>query len=93
MFGKKSKTRRGFHIIRFKDDYGVKCNMQISSTYEKHIWLGTESPNPKILEPGLGWTPYQMPENTLIDHRMHLTRIQSAKLALKLLKFAILGHL
>lgn len=45
----KHKTKRGFAVNDFKDDYGVKCNIQISSTVEPHIWLGVQKPRVSIM--------------------------------------------
>lgn len=98
MFSKILKTNRNFSFMNFKDDYDVNCNIQISSANKRHIWLGTEKPNPRILSckltPGTtGWCEYPLPNDVLIDHRMHLTQRQSFRLALRLIKFAILGKL
>ena len=43
----KKKTKRGFALVNFQDDYGVDCNVQISSAVEPHIWLGV--PRPDVL--------------------------------------------
>jgi hypothetical protein len=40
-----------------------------------------------------GWCDYPLPEDVRIFTRMHLTKKQSFKLALKLLKFAFSGRL
>ena len=106
----KRKTLRGFPLVEFKDDYGVECNIQISSACEPHIWLGVDKPKVEIMykdakEMGLdlkknypecneyGWCDYPVPDKALIFARMHLTKKQSFKLALKLLKFAFVGWL
>lgn len=91
---KKGYTKRGFEILNFYDFYNEKCDIQRSSlATEDAIWLGTHSPNPQILEDGIGWTKYPLPKNVLISHRMHLTRKQSVRLALKLLKFGLFDRL
>lgn len=45
----KHKTKRGFEVLEFKDDYGVECNVQISSAVEPHVWLGVPSPRASIM--------------------------------------------
>ena len=96
---KKSYTARGFELLYFCDDNGDLCDIQRSSSaLEDKIWLGTHSPEPKIMasktpEGGTGWVDYQLPEDVLINHRMHLTRKQSISLGLKLLKFGLFNKL
>ena len=46
---KKRTTVRGFSLFEFQDDYGVECNIQISSACEPHIWLGVDKPKPIIM--------------------------------------------
>jgi hypothetical protein len=90
----KSYTKRGFELLNFYDLYNEKCDIQRSSlASEDAIWLGTHSPNPQIMQDGVGWVEYPLPKNTLISHRMHLTKKQSISLALKLLKFGLFNRL
>jgi len=61
-FQKPEKTYRGFDIVEFKDSYGEKCSLQISSraVFENEdgtcnnpngwIWLGIDDPHPQILK-------------------------------------------
>ena len=91
-------TNRGFKLIQFKDDYDELCDIQESSSIEPHIWFGTHSPNPKILaskviQNGTGWVDYEIQEDVLISHRMHLNRKQCISLALKLMKFGMFNKL
>lgn len=91
-------TNRGFKLIQFRDAYDELCDMQESSHIEPHIWLGTHSPNPKILaskvDPsGTGWIDYKIPNDVLISHRMHLSKKQCVSLGLKLLKYGIFEKL
>lgn len=91
-------TNRGFKLIQFLDDYAELCDIQESSSIEPHIWLGTHSTNPKILasktkEGGTGYVDYHIPDNVLINHRMHLNKEQCVSLGLKLLKFGLFGKL
>ena len=96
---KKSYTARGFALLNFCDDNGNLCDIQRSSSaMEDKIWLGTHSPEPKIMasktpEGGTGWVDYPLSDDVLINHRMHLTRKQSISLALKLLKFGLFNKL
>lgn len=91
---KKSYTARGFELLNFYDDNGDLCDIQRSSSaMEDKIWLGTHSPEPKILKTGTGWVDYPLSKDVLISHRMHLTRKQSISLAFKLLKFGLFNKL
>lgn len=95
---RKTLTNRGFKLLQFKDAYEETCDIQESSSITPHIWLGTHSPNPKILASKInpnqtGWTNYELPEEVLISHRMHLNQKQCISLALKLLKFGIFRKL
>lgn len=38
------KTKRGFELQFFDDDYGVICSIQESSAVEPHVWLGVHRP-------------------------------------------------
>ena len=95
----KGQTARGFDILYFYDDYNEKCDIQRSSSADKNrIWLGTHSANPLIMasqteQGGTGWISYPLPDGIEISHRMHLNRIQSISLALKLLKFGLFNKL
>ena len=81
-------------MLNFCDDNGDLCDIQRSSSaMEDKIWLGTHNPEPKILKSGTGWIDYPLPDDVLINHRMHLTRKQSVSLALKLLKFGLFDKL
>lgn len=91
-------TNRGFKLIQFKDSYDELCDIQESSNIKPHIWIGTHSPNPKILASkvspnGTGWVDYKIPKDVLISHRMHLNRKQSVLLGLKLIKFGVFEKL
>lgn len=91
-------TNRGFKLIQFRDDYDELCDIQESSNIEPHIWLGTHNPNPKILASKVnpnkkGWVKYEIPDDVLISHRMHLNKKQCIPLGLKLLLYGISGKL
>lgn len=99
----KRKNARGFTVVDFQDSYGEDCNIQISSAVTPHIWLGIFSQKVRImckdakaigLECGeTGWCDYPIPDAAFIPTRMHLTKKQSFRLALKLLKFAFFGQI
>lgn len=95
----KQKTIRGFDILHFYDDNDKECDIQESSTADKsRIWLGTHDAEPKIMasktkQGGTGWVDYPIPDDVLINHRMHLNRVQSISLALKLLKFGLFNKI
>ena len=100
---KKHTTNRGFTINYFEDDYGEICSLQQSSSVEPHIWLGIHGADPKLMcsdarKLGLpyaknenGWQSFEIPEEVFINTRMHLTKKQARKLAVKLLKFGLFG--
>ena len=76
-----STTPRGFARVDFTDRYGVACSLQQSSlATEDAIWLGCNEPSPRRLVPGQGWQPVTLPEGTLCNTRMHLTRDQVTQL-------------
>lgn len=95
----KSETSRGFSILRFEDEYGIVCNVQKSSLASKDcIWLGVEDADPKILasktsQGETGWITYDIPEDVMVNTRMHLDRKQAKELAKLLNKFAKTGEL
>lgn len=99
----RSKTKRGFDVLTFYDDYNIECSLQESSSVEPHIWLGIDNANPEIMcsdarKLGLpyaknanGWQEFEVPKEVLMHTRMHLTKRQVRKLAMKLLKFGLFG--
>jgi hypothetical protein len=95
----KSKTQRGFALYEFKDSYNVPCSLQKSSSAEDDkIWLGVDESNPRILasktlQGGTGWVPYPVPENVLMNTRMHLTRDQVKELLPILKEFVKTGEI
>ena len=100
-----TKTKRGFNIAEFTDRYGEKCSLQKSSlAFEDCIWLGINHAEPKIMasqahyfdiatNKTAGWIPYPVPEEVLINTRMHLTREQVKGLLPYLERFAETGYL
>lgn len=100
------KTCRGFEVKHFKDDYGIDCSIQESSSWSPHIWLGVHNPQVKIMykdaniinkikiekdNPGTGdggWCTLNMPEECLIDSRMHLN-VEQAKWLINELKYFV----
>ncbi len=102
---KVGKTGRGFNLAEFEDTYGAKCSLQKSSSaMEDKIWLGVNDADPKImvskarkygLEPQgeNGWMPYPIPEEVLLNTRMHLNREQVAALLPYLQRFVETGEI
>jgi hypothetical protein len=102
---KDSKTQRGFEITEFEDTYGAKCSLQMSSSaMEEKIWFGVNDADPKIMvskakEHGLkpqgenGWMTYPIPEDVLLNTRMHLNREQVAELLPYLERFVETGRI
>lgn len=88
------KTSRGFAITRFTDFNHVSCSLQESSlATDDAIWLGCDDANPRHLVPGTGWTTIEMPPNTVMNTRMHLTRKMVKKLLPVLEEFVRSGSL
>lgn len=100
-----TKTQRGFEIIEFEDTYGAKCSLQMSSSaMERKVWFGVNDADPKIMvskakEHGLepqgnsGWMKYPIPEDVLLNTRMHLNREQVKELLPYLKRFVETGSL
>lgn len=88
------ETSRGFARIDFKDQYGIGCSLQKSSlATEDCIWLGCNEANPKVLIPGIGWQPIEMPDGYIADTRMHLTQEMAKELIKHLQTFVDTGDL
>ncbi len=99
------KNQRGFATSEFSDRYDVKCSIQKSSlAFEDCIWLGVDEADPKIMasdalklgiktDARVGWIPYPVPDQVLINTRMHLTREQVAELIPVLQRFVDTGEL
>lgn len=83
---KQKTTDRGFSRIEFKDRYDCECSIQKSSLATEHaIWFGINDANPQIMaceimENGIGWVKYPIPESVLLTTRMHLTQDQAKEL-------------
>ena len=89
-----NKTSRGFSFWEFKDAYKMKCSIQKSSlATEDAIWFGVDDTQPRVMIPGKGWTPYEIPEEVLISSRMHLTQDQVKDILPILEHFAKTGDL
>ena len=90
----KKFTSRGFAFYDFEDRYGAKCSIQESSlATEEAIWLGCDDADPKVLVPGKGWQPVNMPEGYIANTRMHLTVDQVAELLPILQRFVNTGKI
>ena len=101
----KTKTCRGFNLLKFIDLYDQECSLQESSLADEDaIWLGVDNPDPKILasrakefgvetDKTTGWVSFLIPEEVNISTRMHLTREQVIKLLPHLVKFVETGEL
>lgn len=102
---KKSKNQRGFNYIEFKDSYGAKCSIQKSSSaMQDKIWFGVNDADPKIMatdakklgiksDENNGWVKYPIPEQVLLNTRMHLTQKQAKKIIKVLKRFVKTGDL
>jgi hypothetical protein len=102
-------TGRGFGIYRFRDKSDVDCSIQASSlATEAAIWFGVQDTNPKIMASdarklGLthlltrgettGWVSFPIPDQVIMQDRMHLTQRQVQALLPILQHFADTGEL
>jgi len=95
----KTKTGRGFDLIRFQDLCGETCNIQKSSLADEDaIWIGVEDANPRIMakevrEDLTGWVKYPVPESVLMSTRMHINRERAKEIISILQKFVDTGDL
>lgn len=99
------ETERGFGIGKFEDRYGAECSIQVSSiATEDCIWLGVDDPDPRIMasqardhgvetDQTTGWVKYPIPEEVLINTRMHLSRENVKKLLPLLQRFVETGSI
>ena len=86
------KSGRGFGVISFSDKYGSECSIQDSSiATEPCIWLGVDKIEPKVCVAGEGWKPFPIPEDVLLNSRMHLTQSMVKQILPFLTKFAETG--
>ena len=106
-FFEQTTTQRGFIKLLFRDSYDKLCSLQESSNAEDDfIWLGIEDAEPLIMEkdavklgliskkkPTAGWMDYPIPEEVLLNTRMHLSKEQAITLGLKLLHFGTSGDI
>ena len=66
-------------------------NLRIMWKDAEALGLNLEKKYPETNE--YGWCDYPVPDEVLIESRLHLTRKQSFRLALKLLKYAFFERL
>jgi hypothetical protein len=92
---KEGTTDRGFDRIGFTDAYGTECSIQKSSMTIDAIWLGVDNANPQILSSkfGVGFIPYEIPQDVSLTTRMHLTQEQVKAILPILTTFAETGEL
>lgn len=102
---KNTTTLRGFSKIEFTDTYGAECSIQKSSlATEDRIWIGVNDADPKIMASNAaangvkttettGWVPYPIPEDVLLNTRMHLNREQVSEMLPYLSEFVRTGRL
>lgn len=87
-----TETIRGFKLIKFFDSNWVSCSLQKSGLGGK-IWLGCNDAEPRVIVPGKGWMPIEMPSDYIANTRMHLSREQVAELLPHLQRFVESGDL
>lgn len=96
---KTKQTDRGFEQLTFTDAYDAPCSIQKSSLADEDaIWFGLTDADPKIMakdtvEGGVGWVPYDIPDNVMLSTRMHLSQEQVKQLLPILQHFADTGEL
>lgn len=87
------RTHRGFAFVEAHDSYGKQFSIQKSSlATDDAIWFGIDDPEPRVLKPGQGWVPLELPADVNINTRMHLTREQVAQLLPVLQHFVDTGE-
>jgi hypothetical protein len=101
-------NNRNFAYAEFEDRYGCKCSIQKSSSIEDCIWLGVNDADPKIMssdatrmglrertfdERDNGWVKYEIPEQVVLNTRMHLTQGMAATLIPILRRFVETGEI
>ena len=95
----KRYTPRGFALIEFSDRKQNECSIQKSSlATEDAIWMGINNANPQIMassvvEGGVGWVSYPLPEGVNLTTRMELTQEQVRELLPILEHFIETGEL
>lgn len=95
----KRYTPRGFALIEFSDRKQNECSIQKSSlATEDAIWMGINNANPQIMassvvEGGVGWVSYPLPEGVNLTTRMELTQEQVRELLPILEHFVETGEL
>lgn len=90
------KNKRGFQHGNFTDLYGEKCSIQKSSlATDDAIWLGIYEPKLTVFENEQKgkYIVANMPDNFMVNSRMHLNREQVAELLPILQKFVDTGEL
>lgn len=97
-------TERGFVFVVFIDRYGAECSIQKSSIAEDDaIWFGVNDADPQIMasqaadhgvatKATCGWVKYPVPDEVLLNTRMHLTRRQVEDLLPILIHFVETGE-
>jgi len=102
---KKTKTHRGFELIKFNDLYDSSCSIQESSlATDQAIWIGIDDADPKIMasqadEYGVetnkttGWVEYPISKDVSFNTRMHLNREQVKEILPHLIKFVETGEI
>ncbi len=94
-----TKTGRGFPVINFTDRNDSGCSLQKSSiATEDCIWLGVDNADPvimasTIIENGVGWAKYPVPEGVHFTTRMHLTIDQVKEILPHLQSFVESGEI
>ena len=92
-------TSRGFKIRDFKDDNGIECNIQKSSSAMRDcIWLGAKDIGLQRFTPGRGWEDVSLERtplgiNHIANNRMHLSRANVRRLLPILRHFVDTGDL
>lgn len=85
---------RGLNGFIFQDTYGEECSITESTYAEQpRIWLGINKVEPKICVLEKGFVPYKIPEDVLLNSRMHINQEQAKMLINILEKFVKEGKL
>ena len=90
-----NKTPRGFSRGFFRDQDGIFCSIQKSGLATREcVWIGIENPELVVFEDEscANYIVAKMPENFMVNAKMHLNREQVKELLPILTEFVETGN-
>lgn len=104
--GEYAVTTRGFGYVKFTDVYDLRCSIQQNSMLSgDRLWLGIDDPKPQIMASDAralgyptrgvqqGWVTFDLPNEVLMQTRMHLDKEQVRGLITRLQHWVDTGEL